>query len=300
MQEADLITGCLWPVKTMSARLLYSIPAFLLAVGFYLFARQPQAGVVEKRGEHPRIPILLFHDVDGKGPYAISRHEFRQYLDILKEEKIQVISLARLHEMMQKKIPAERPSVVITIDDDFKNIVRVAAPMLREYGYPATFFVYTKNITDQPRQGMAWEDLRRLQKEGFDIQNHSHTHTAFHVPREGESAEQHAARVDIEILHSRNVLEDRLGHKIWSFAYPMGYHSPYLEKRLKDAGYELLLTTDANPPDVTKTYTGVLDRFTIQKGKDPFGLFYKQIAFARRTLDDHSLTLKENETEPRP
>lgn len=284
----------------MSARILYTIPAFLLAVGVYLYARKPEVRVEEKRGSYPRIPILLFHDVDGKGPYAISRHEFREYLDILKKEQIQVIPLRRLHEMMLKKMPAERPSVVITIDDDFKNIVRVAAPLLREYGYPATFFVYTKNIADQPRQGMAWQDLRRLLREGFDVQNHSHTHTAFHVPGPGESPAEHAARVDIEILHSRRILEDHLGHKIWSFAYPMGYHSPYLEKRLKDAGYELLLTTDANPPDVTKDYRGVLDRFTIQKGKDPIGLFYKQLAFARRTLEDHSLTLKENEDTVKP
>ncbi len=298
---ADLITGCLRPTKGMLPRFLYSIPAFLLAVGFYIMVGQPQPEPEPTTGRYPRIPILLFHDIDGKGPYAISRHEFRRYLDIIRDEQIQIIPLRTLHEMMKKKIPADRPSMVITIDDDYKNIVRVAAPMLREYGYPATFFVYTQNITDHPRQGMAWEDLRRLQREGFDIQNHSHTHTVFHVPRKNESAESYAARVDKEILYSKRLLEGKLGHKIWSFAYPMGFHSPYLEKRLKEEGYELLLTTNANPPDISKPYDGVLDRFTIQKGKDPFGLFYRQIAIARRTIPEgHSLTLKPKEDTPTP
>lgn len=287
----------------MSPRIYLSLPALFLSVGgfvAYNLPRSPGAQAADRPGNHPRIPILLFHEVDGKGPYAISRQDFRRYLEILKEEDVTVLPLKQVYEMAKAGRPADRPSVAITIDDDFKNIVRVAAPILREYNYPATFFVYTRNIVDQPRQGMAWEDLRRLLREGFDVQNHSHTHTAFHVPRGGESQAEFANRVNVEIVQSKRLIEENLpGHKIWAFAYPMGYHSPYLESRLREEGYTLLLQTDAIAPDVRRPFKGIFDRFTIERGgSDPVKLFRGQIEIARRTIENgESVSLQNGSSE---
>lgn len=287
----------------MNARLIYTIPIFAIAVFSYFFysnsgfSKPIDAEKLMSIDKYNRIPILLFHNIDGHGRYAISRHQFRSHLEILKNENIQVLPLKTVYEMLKTGTYADRPSVVITIDDDYKNIVRVAAPMLREYQFSATFFVYTQNITDFPRQGMAWDDLRRLQREGFDIQNHSHTHTQFHLQRQDESFSQYEDRVTIEISHSKHILEKELGQPIWAFSYPFGYSSPYLERRLKDAGYKLILTTDANPPDTTKPFTGVIDRFTIQRNSNSsdyslsnWELFYHQIELARQQVSLESVS----------
>jgi peptidoglycan/xylan/chitin deacetylase (PgdA/CDA1 family) len=157
--------------------------------------------------------------------------------------------------------------------------------MLREFGYPATFFVYTRDINQHPRGGMAWEDLQRLIDEGFDVQNHSHTHTAFHVPYPGEPKSAFEARVHMEVVGSRAIFNKHLpDHKIWAFAYPMGYYSDYLIEKVTDEGYELALTVDANPVDLTEGFNGSFDRYTIQKYlvKDPEAMFRKQITFARQ------------------
>jgi len=287
--------------KPWLIRLGLSLPLLIAAV--YLYGRLHQASepkALHQTTLYNRIPILLFHNIDGPGRYAISRHEFRQYLEIIKNENIQIISLKTLHEMMLKNQAATTPSMVITIDDDYKNIARIAAPMLREYGYPATFFVYTGQISHRPQEGMAWDDLRRLQKEGFDVQSHSHSHTAFHEPYHGESDDDYAKRVDTEVVMSRRILEENLGHTIWCFAYPMGYKSAYIEKRLKEAGYELVLTTDARPADTTMQYHGSLDRFTIQQGPDPWGLFASQVSLAKRALKDSELTLQAPTNNPTP
>lgn len=276
----------------MRKRVLISIPVFLIClVSVALLSGEPPGWKqIAEKGEEPRegynlVPILCFHDVDGAGPYSVTIQEFRNYMEILKKENIRVWPLKKVMEYARSNRLMEQPTMAITIDDDFENIARVAAPILREYDYPATFFVYTRDINRHPRGGMAWEDLKRLLAEGFDVQNHSHTHTAFHEPRPYETKEQFARRVHQEVVVSREILEQNLpGHKIWAFAYPMGYYSPYLESRVREANYELILTVDSSPVDLTSKFNGIMDRYTIQKEyvDDPMAMFYKQIAYARQ------------------
>ncbi|MCB1305181.1 MAG: polysaccharide deacetylase family protein [Leptospiraceae bacterium] len=275
----------------MRRRVLITIPVFLLCLG--LWFALGQSGKISQwlggGGPHQSgynlVPILCFHDVNGSGPYSVTIEEFRNYLDILKKENIRIVPLKEVMQHQKDNRLMDQPTMAITVDDDFENIARVAAPILREYDFPATFFVYTKDINTHPHGGMAWEDLNRLIAEGFEVQNHSHTHTAFHEPRVGESQEHFAARVHQEVVVSRQILEKHLpNHKIWAFAYPMGYYSPYLEEKLREAGYDLILTVDAAPVDVTSKFTGIMDRYTIQKEyvADPMAMFYKQIAYARK------------------
>jgi len=275
-------------------RFLVSLTTFIICLLTYLTA--PRALSIWKKaekkasaGEKPAYyltPILCFHNLDGKGVYSITSAKFRRYMRLIRDHGVQVVPLRTLYRHALEKRLFRRPSLVITIDDDYKNIVRVAAPILREFNYPASFFVYTQKINAGPRAGLSWEDLRRLRREGFEIQNHSHTHTAFHFPRAGEKMADYRRRVRVEIIHSREILEKRLpGLKIYAFAYPMGYYSNYLKKKLKYAGYELLLTTDAVPWNLTKKFKGTMDRFTVQKKKyvhNPERLFLRQLKYAKR------------------
>lgn len=274
---------------SMTRKLAITVPVFLLCIsGFLMYKPVFQYLSGPEEAKHYLVPILCFHDVDGKGPYSVTRKELRYYLQTLKEENIRIVPLKEVVRRAKQKQLFKEPTMAITIDDNFENIARVAAPMLREFGYPATFFVYTQNINSHPRGGMAWEDLKRLLNEGFDIQNHSHTHTAFHKPRPGEPEEFFKRRVDMEISGSKKILEKNLpGHEIWAFAYPMGYYSDYLVSQIEKEGYELALTVDANPVDLTKGFHGSFDRYTIQKYlvDDPEAMFRLQISHARQEYD---------------
>ncbi|MEQ9363140.1 MAG: polysaccharide deacetylase family protein, partial [Leptospirales bacterium] len=240
------------------SRFFYSALALLFCLGATYAARAHLA--TDARGlslpiqrqtaalRYNLVPILCFHNVDGKGPYSVSQAKFRRYLRQIREAGIRVIPLRALHAAARENRLFTEPSLVITIDDDYKNIVRVAAPILREFRYPATFFFYTADILADPRWGTSWEDLRRLHSEGFDIQNHSYSHTVFHVRLPGESRGEYDARLHREIYTSREILQKELPEaRLYAFAYPMGYFSDHLRERLTEAGYELLLTTDSRP-----------------------------------------------------
>lgn len=255
-----------------------ALPAIQNVLGWRRGA-EPDSGI-----RYHLVPILLFHDLDADGPYSVSRHEFRRYMQEIKDSGVDVISLRSLYAKARKKELLRRPSMVITIDDDFKNIVRVAAPVLREFHYPATIFVYTMGVTKYPRYGMSWEDLNRLRAEGFDIQNHSWSHSKFHEPFPGESDAHYRNRVHREIVQSRDVLKQKIpGIDPYAFAYPMGYYSDFLREQLFKAGYKVLVTTDAHPVDLTREFDGTFHRYTIQKYyvKDPEAMFQKQIYYAK-------------------
>lgn len=279
------------------SRFIYSTLALLICLGLTYAGRNAVAGwrtptaVPATHTSGPLynlVPILCFHNVDGKGPYSVSQAKFREYLTEIRDNGVQVIPLRKLYQAARENRLFTEPSLVITVDDDYKNIVRVAAPILREFRYPATFFFYTSDIMSDPRWGTSWEDLRRLHAEGFDIQNHSYSHTVFHIRLPGETRSEYAARLHREIYTSREIMQQNIPNaQLYAFAYPMGYFSDHLRASLTEAGYELLLTTDSRPVDVTARFEGTFDRYTIQKKfvQNPEAMFRRQLQYALRPYE---------------
>ncbi len=233
-----------------------------------------------------QVPILCFHNLDGAGRYSTDREQFREYMEVIRKLGIEVIPLRRLYDHARRRQLLSRPATVITVDDNYKNNFRLLAPILREYRYPATFFVYTKEIQKNPIWGSSWDDLRRLYAENFDIQNHSYSHRSFYKSLPGESLAAYQRRIRAEIIGSRELLERKIPNlQIWAFAYPMGYHSDYLQRALTQAGYQLQLASNGRPVDLTTPFSGVFGRFAVQKrqnsGKDL--LFKKYLLYALRS-----------------
>src|ERR1044071_919862 len=72
--------------------------------------------------------------------------------------------------------------VVLTFDDAVKSHRTFVAPLLKELGFGATFFVTHKWMSDQANF-MTWEEVGELHQMGFEIGNHSWTHADFSSPR---------------------------------------------------------------------------------------------------------------------
>ncbi len=287
----------------MKLKIYITLPIFLIIFLFYIISLKSVLDNENEllkahntsNGNYFLVPVLLFHDIDGNGPYSVTREEFRNYLNIIKEENIQIVSLKTLYHHAVNNLFFDKPTMVITIDDNYVNIVRVLAPILREYGYPATFFFYTKDIYLNPQQGTSWEDLKRLLNEGFDIQNHSYSHTAFYKKMPGDSLIEYEKKLYKEILESKQILEKYLNHTIWAFAYPMGYYTEELHHYLFNNSYKVVLTTDGRPVNLSKPFNGVIHRYTIQKKyvNDPIKMFYLQVHLAKRVYNQNDISMNE-------
>ncbi len=75
----------------------------------------------------------------------------------------------------RKKIPDKL--VVLTFDDSAKSHFTVVRPLLKQYGFGATFFVTEGfDFPDNKKDYMTWEEISQLHKDGFEIGNHTRDH----------------------------------------------------------------------------------------------------------------------------
>src|SRR5262249_44584759 len=67
--------------------------------------------------------------------------------------------------------------VVLTFDDSCKSHYTVARPVLKKYGFSATFFITEGfDFKTNKRDYMSWEEIAQLHKDGFEIGNHTRDH----------------------------------------------------------------------------------------------------------------------------
>lgn len=80
--------------------------------------------------------------------------------------------------------------VVLTFDDSALSHYTVAAPLLRDYGFGATFFITEGfDFRTNKEDYMTWEQIAELHRMGFEIGNHTRDHVGINdaaVPRLSE------------------------------------------------------------------------------------------------------------------
>lgn len=95
--------------------------------------------------------------------------------------------------------------IVLTFDDAVKTQRTTVAPLLRELGFGASFFVCHRWMVPgpdayaDPDQYMTWQDIAELHQMGFEIGNHSWTHPSFSVPRDAARLPAELALVEFEL-----------------------------------------------------------------------------------------------------
>ena len=100
------------------------------------------------------LPILCYHGFARADEHRfrptlyVTPALFRERLDWLAREGYTVLPLDEAVTRLRKRqLPAK--AVVITIDDGFASVATSAAPLLREYGYPATVYVTSYYVKHQ-------------------------------------------------------------------------------------------------------------------------------------------------------
>ncbi len=101
----------------------------------------------------------------------------------------------------EKKPLSDRPIAVLTFDDAVKSHRTFVAPLLKEYGFNASFFV-TYAWMDDTTHFMNWHDIADLSNMGFEIGNHSWTHANFSQPRQAFELEGELGMMEWQLIRS--------------------------------------------------------------------------------------------------
>ena len=116
-------------------------------------------------------------------------------------------------------LPIPNGLVVLTFDDGNKSDFTYVAPLLKQYGFGATFYITEGlNFLTNKQHYLTWEEVHQLHQSGFEIGNHTRHHT--HVS--GQTQEEFLA--DLEYINARcqqyNIPIPE------TFCYPAAIHSP--------------------------------------------------------------------------
>ena len=186
------------------------------------------------------VRILAYHGVEAvpSNPFAVSVENFEKQIAFI-AENFDVIDFPTFLRWRRRAYESGRPKILLTFDDGFKNNLAFAAPILKIYGVPATFFLIASKLDNCDRRFMTEEDvLELLELDLFKVGSHSLKHLSVARITEDDKKE--------EIAASKALLEARLGRDIVYFCYPYGTFSDFDEPSvalLKQYGYLLACTS---------------------------------------------------------
>lgn len=200
--------------------LLRDIISFIIYISFFY---------CQKRGD----VTLVYHSV---GYAELKNDPFRlNILPLNFERHLKVISKCN-------------HNVNITFDDGYCNIFQNAFGLLKKYNLSAAVFLVTdfidgrlnsenfagKNFKASP---LTWDEIRAMDKAGIAFGSHSKTHAVLSKI----SPEQMRS----ELIDSKKRIEEMLGHRIDSFAYPFGGLDSFndmTKEALQNGGYRRAFT----------------------------------------------------------
>jgi peptidoglycan/xylan/chitin deacetylase (PgdA/CDA1 family) len=131
-------------------------------------------------------------------------------------------------------------TVVLTLDDAVKSHRTFVAPLLKELGFRATFFVCHCWMGDRANF-MTWQEVAELHQMGFEIGNHTWTHGNFSTPRGAAHLHGELALVEGELK--------KVGvPRPTTFAHPGDFIGPEALEVLREQGY--LLARRGMQPEV--------------------------------------------------
>ena len=226
-----------------------------------------------------RVRVLTYHRFGRSAydPFCVGPADFDAQMRYLAQNGL-AVSLDDVQELLagHKELPDR--AVLVTVDDGLRSVYTEMLPVLREYAVPAVAYITpslirparcgrspdratvatcrigkpSHNTTTEPEEYLTWDELEEVAAGGVTIGSHGWTHRSLGRMGPAEARQ--------EAVRSRQSLQERLGVRVTSFAYPYGTRADFnsaTAKILTEAGYTTAFTSQHG---------------AIAKGSDPIAL----------------------------
>jgi peptidoglycan/xylan/chitin deacetylase (PgdA/CDA1 family) len=176
--------------------------------------------------------FLMYHEIElpdrplcqsdpGYVRYVVGATDFGNQISWLRGEEIRGLSVE------QALTPGAPSGVVITFDDGCATDLIAAAPLLKQAGFGATFYI-TLGFLSRPGY-LVPQQVRQLGDLGFDVGCHSLTHPYL--------SDLSRPELEHEIGDAKTQLEQITGRAVHHFSCPGGRWSALAAEVAQEAGY---------------------------------------------------------------
>ncbi len=211
-----------------------------------------------------QVAVLMYHDLtEGETTKAaLSVDAFAEQMELLKTNGFHVISMKEYSDFILKQQSVPDNAVLITFDDGYESFYKLAYPVLKEHGYPATNFVIVRFIDEQigvPK--MTWDQMREMQKDGMTFYTHTYdSHLYVEVDKKGntkpaltaqkylpdedrkETKEEAKQRITTDLAKAEERLTSELGNTDRIIAFPYGAFNDTVMEVLKSLDIHISFT----------------------------------------------------------
>ena len=214
-------------MKILKRVFIIALSLSILLSAFYFFWLYPRYVV----------PILTYHRFGYEdSTLFVTPENFARQMAYIKKKGYDVISLDAMVEAIKNNRKCKHKTVVITIDDCYKDNFTYAYPILKTYGVPATIFIIA-NFIDNKSDFMTWDEIKTMSRDNISLGGH--TKNGVYLP----SIEGKDVLWD-ETVGCKELIENKAGTSVDYFCYPTGGFTEEIKTILKKAGYKGACTTN--------------------------------------------------------
>lgn len=182
------------------------------------------------------VPILMYHHIQSSQEASqknqqrltVDTHIFDNQMSYLLQAGYNSLSVDELVNSLKTKTKVPNKSLVITLDDGYKDAYTNAFPILNKYHLKANLMIPT-GLLGNPDY-LSWDDLKRMVDTGLAF---AYDHTWSHANLSTLSDE----KIKTEILTAKVQLEEKLGKTVNIFAYPYGLENQRIINILQTNGF---------------------------------------------------------------
>jgi len=198
---------------------------------FYYFYK-----IRNKFSEKINIPILCYHNISNSlsndiyPPYYVHKDLFIKQMEYLNRNNYSVISLYDFLLFCAGEKAISKKSVILTFDDGYKNVYKLAYPILKAYQFPATIFLAVAFIDNskpfpwlkfrQPLNEnqtndwlpLSWNEIIEMNTNLINFGSHSLNHLEFNKLSKDQT--------ENEFRESKNMIEKKIRTSIDLFSFP--------------------------------------------------------------------------------
>ena len=194
--------------------------------------------------QRPKLYILAYHTVSSDGTEVdITASVFTAQLTYLADH-FDIVDLATAVDYARGDNALSRPTVALTFDDGYADMLDPILPLLSSRGFPATVFVLSdpenadREELENQKPLLDRAGINQLRAHGWSIGCHTATHADLTAP---------SADIQGEIGIAGKQLAGITGVPAEFFAYPKGHYNKSSVATVAAAGYVAAFTTETRP-----------------------------------------------------